>query len=114
MKRMVVMFVGFLMLVSLAHAAHPRRVDIVGTIVFISEGSIAVKSADDKIRTVMLNNSTMFLKNDSPALLKHIGIGDLAVVHAMRVRKSLLAGAVEVGTSEVKQYRAGCTRCAKP
>jgi hypothetical protein len=100
MKRLTIIYMAFCLFVGLAHAEHYRIVDIVGTVVFLSESSITVRKPDGSLRTVTLNNSTMFLKDYSPTLLKHIHVGDHALVHAIKKRKLLIAGAVEVGTRE--------------
>jgi len=100
MKRLTIISFAFFVFVAIAHAAHHRVVDIVGTVVLINESSITVRRSDGNLRTATFNNSTMFLKDDSPTLLKYIHVGDQAVVHAIKKHKLLIAGAVEVGTSE--------------
>lgn len=62
------MSLTFFIFVGLAHAAQYLIVDIVGTVVFVSESRITVRRPDGKLRTVVLNSSTMFLKDDSPTI----------------------------------------------
>jgi hypothetical protein len=103
MKRLTTIALAFFISAGIAHAAHYRVVNIVGTVVLVSESQITVRRPDGKLRTVTLSSWTMFLKDDSPTLLKYIHVGDQALIHAMTQRKLLIAGSVEVGTIERKR-----------
>lgn len=84
MKRPAVIFFALFVSVDFAHAARHRVVEIVGTTVFIDQASIAVRKLDGGLRTAILNDSSMFLKDDSPTLFKYIHTGDPVVIHATR------------------------------
>jgi Cu/Ag efflux protein CusF len=77
--------------------AHNGMEHVMGTVTAITDTSISVRTADEKIKTVALASATKYVRGDSPATLKDIKVGDHIVIHATKKGEQLTAAEVKAG-----------------
>lgn len=61
--------------------AHGEKKHILGKILLIKADSLVVESKDAKTIEVKIDSSTLFLKDEKPARLADLAIGDRVVIH---------------------------------
>ena len=82
MKRTTLLLIAiFLACASLA-LAHDTKKHILGTVLKISPDSIVVEAKNGKTFEVLIVPSTVFLKDNKPAKLQDLALGDRVVIHA--------------------------------
>jgi hypothetical protein len=96
MTRPTMLLVVLCMFADVAHA-HAKIVRLQGNVSSVSEIRISITTTKGKLRSVILSNATMYLRDDSPITLKHITAGEDIVIRATREHHQLIAAEVIVG-----------------
>ena len=78
--------------------AHKDKKHLMGKVLLIKADSLVVESKDGKTTEVKLSSSTIFLKDEKPARLADMAIGDRVVVHTAPKGLDLLAAEVHFST----------------
>ena len=98
MKRLLVVL---LVLAAFGAAyAHNGLVHVMGTIAAMSAGSLDVKANSGKTTTVVVNDTTKWLKGPNAINPTDAKIGDRVVIHAKPVDGKLIAAEVEIGVAK--------------
>ncbi len=98
MKRLLVVL---LVLAAFGAAyAHNGMVHVMGTIAAMSAGSLDVKANSGKTTTVVVNDTTKWLKGPNAINPTDAKIGDRVVIHAKPVDGKLIAAEVEIGVAK--------------
>ncbi len=106
MKRTVAV-VALLFALSVIALAHGKEKHVMGKVTNVSDNSITVESTSKKSVTVEVTDKTKFEKNDAPAALKDLKVGDKVVIHADVSGDKLVANEVHFGTMKGKQSMEG-------
>ena len=77
--------------------AHGNEQHVMGTVAKIDGTTITVKTTDGAIKTVMVIDSTKFVKNGAAASQSDLKVGDRVVIHAKPVGEMLHATEVRIG-----------------
>ena len=78
--------------------AHGDKKHLLGKVLLIKADSLVVESKDGKTVEVKLSSSTIFLKDEKPAQLADLAIGDRVVVHTATKGLDLIAAEVHFST----------------
>jgi len=78
---------------------HGSLAHVLGTVVAVTDHSLAVKTSDGSIKVVAFDAETHFLKGGAPATVKDIVIGGRVVIHAHQNGDKFHAAEVRIGTS---------------
>ena len=89
-------------LVTAGALAHGNEEHVMGVVTKISDDSITVETTakgrgEKTTTTVVIVADTKFTKNDSPATLKDLKVGDRVVIHAAKKGDQLEAHMVRIG-----------------
>lgn len=100
MKRILIPLPILLLVLLLAGGilAHADKKHILGKILQIKADSLVVEAKDGKTVEVKIASSTLFLKDEKPARLADLAIGDRVVIHATHKGLDLLAEEVHFRT----------------
>ncbi|MBZ5529265.1 MAG: hypothetical protein LAN71_15370 [Acidobacteriia bacterium] len=71
--------------------AHGEKKHLMGKVLLIKADSLVVESKDGKTIEVKISSSTIFLKDEKPARLADLAIGDRVVIHTASKGLDLLA-----------------------
>jgi hypothetical protein len=99
MTRKLLMFVCIALLAS-AVFPHGNEQHVSGTVTKISQDSVTVQTVDKTLVEVKIVSDTIFTKNDTPAGLKDLRVGDRVVIHAKKVDDHLQAHTVQIGVAK--------------
>lgn len=88
-----------LLMISSLGFAHGDEVHVMGTITKVDASSISVKIADGTVKVVKILPATKFLKNNLPATLQELKVGDRVVIHAKPDGDTLNATEVKIGVT---------------
>ncbi len=86
-----------LLLLSRIASAHGDEIHVIGVVSKISAGGVAVTTKDGKIVEVGFGDHTTYLSMKHPIDKGRIKVGDRIVIHAVKVKESLVAHTVEIG-----------------
>jgi hypothetical protein len=78
--------------------AHGDKKHLMGKVLLIKADSLVVEAKDGKTVEVKISSSTIFLKDEKPARLADLAIGDRVVVHTASKGLDLLAEEVHFST----------------
>jgi len=78
--------------------AHGDKKHLLGKVLLIKADSLVVETKDGKTVEVKLSSSTIFLKDEKPAQLADLAIGDRVVVHTATKGLDLIAAEVHFST----------------
>jgi hypothetical protein len=99
MTRKLLMFVCIAVLASAAFP-HGNEQHVIGTVTKISQDSVTVQTVDKTLVEVKIVSDTTFTKNNTPAELKDLRVGDRLVIHAKKVGDQLQAHTVQIGVTK--------------
>ena len=100
MKRLLVVLL--LLAACGAAYAHNGMVHVMGTIAAMSASSVDVKAATGKMTTVVVNDTTKWMKGRDAIKPTDAKVGDRVVIHAKPIDGKLIAAEVEIGTAHGK------------
>lgn len=96
MKLRLTALVSTLALLACVSMAHGNKKHVIGTVEKVDAGSIVVKTAKEGPVTVKLVAATMYVtKDDKPAKLADVAVGDRVVIHATPKGETLEAAEVK-------------------
>jgi len=84
-------------LLSVSAHAHGNEIHVVGIITKISPAGVSVKTKDGKTVEVAFGEQTSFLRLTRPVGKDNMKVGDRVVIHAVKMKESLVAHTVELG-----------------
>jgi Cu/Ag efflux protein CusF len=87
---------GMLLLSATANA-HGDEIHVIGVVSRISATGVSVTTKDGKIVDVSFGDKTSYLRLKQPIGKDTIKVGDRVVIHAIKVKESLVAHTVEIG-----------------
>lgn len=99
MKRFSVVVFALLFVAASLAFAHGNKKHVLGTVQKIGAGSILVKASDGKSVEVKIVPATIFVKDDHPARLEDLAVGDRVVIHASVKSDALEADEVRFGSA---------------
>ena len=109
MKSLPMILLALWLSTGVAHA-RTRIVRIGGTVNSIGEVRIGIAKTDGKLRSVILSDSTTYLRNDLPVTSRYIKVGDDVVVRATKDHHQLVAAEVMVGLLKTVHCHKSCQR----
>ncbi|MBZ5702791.1 MAG: DUF5666 domain-containing protein [Acidobacteriia bacterium] len=82
MKRNLILLCVLLLATASLALAHANKKHILGTVAKINPDSLVVETKNGKTIEVAIGPSTVFLKDDQPAKLQDLALGDRVVIEA--------------------------------
>ena len=101
MKRLLIVL--FVLAACGVAYAHNGMVHVMGNIAAMSATSLDVKATNGKMTTVVVNDSTKWLKGLDAVNPTDAKIGDRVVIHAKPADGKLIAAEVEIGIPKKKK-----------
>lgn len=94
------------LLMGLAAFGHNGMEHVMGTVTAMSDKSVTVETLQHKSTTVLLDSSTTFTHDDSPASAADLKVGDRVVIHAkVNGNKQLVGSIVKWGATKSVQSK---------
>jgi hypothetical protein len=78
------LLIAYIALLANAAFPHGNEQHVMGTVTQVSQGSVTVQTFDQTLIEVKIVSDTKFTKNNTPAELKDLHVGDRVVIHAKK------------------------------